>query len=193
MSSAPSILAKPMWTCLRQDCIANTGNGNVGYGLLLKALFFCPGFQLLLFHRIQVSLRAFGFVGRAAAIIVGQIAYVIFGCQISPLAKLGPGLKFPHPVSIVIGAGVVVGAGAVVYQSVTIGSKKEGDYRYPQVGDGVVLYPGAVIVGELVIAPHAVVGPNSVVISNVAEGDVVGGIPAVSLLKRLENNAIEAS
>lgn len=83
---------------------------------------------------------------------------------------LGP-VEFPHPTGIVLGRGAVVGAGSRIFQNVTIGSSRKG--QYPVIGANVTIYSGAVVAGNLTIGDNATIGANSVVTHSVADSHVV--------------------
>jgi serine acetyltransferase len=87
------------------------------------------------------------------------------------------GIFFPHPVGIVIGAGVVFGDRCTIYQNVTIGTKS-GNGKYPRIGSDVVLFSGACIVGDIKIGNRVIVGANSVVTKDIPDDCIVAGCPA---------------
>jgi serine O-acetyltransferase len=104
-----------------------------------------------------------------------------YGVYISPNAVIGIGLKLPHPTGIVIGDGVVIGRNCIIYQQVTFGGARLGDAKdsnYPHIGDNVIFFAGAKIIGKISIKSNCIVGANSVVIKDVREGCTVVGIPA---------------
>jgi serine O-acetyltransferase len=104
-----------------------------------------------------------------------------YGCYIHLGARIGPGLKLPHPVGIVIGEGVVIGARCTIYQHVTLGGRRLGDWRdgkYPTLGEDVVLFCGAVVLGALEIGDRVTVGANSVVLDSAPADSVAVGAPA---------------
>lgn len=118
-----------------------------------------------------------------------------FGCMINRRASIGPGFKLPHPVGIVIGEGVTVGAHCTVYQHVTLGGARMGDWQagqYPTVGDNVVIFAGAKVVGALSVGSNAVIGANAVVTRSVPPGDIAVGIPAVVKAPRARISATAA-
>lgn len=104
-----------------------------------------------------------------------------FGCDLSMTAKIGKDLRLRHVNGVVIGKGVEIGDHVVIYHQVTIGGKNVGDAKkgkYPKIGNHVTIFPGAKIVGDITIGDHAVIGANSVVLTDVEKNSVYAGIPA---------------
>ncbi|HFR3896882.1 TPA: serine O-acetyltransferase, partial [Streptococcus suis] len=84
-------------------------------------------------------------------------------------------LTFPHPMNIVIGNEVKLGKNCRIYQDVTLGQNKS---FYPIIHDNVIIYPGAKIIGKVVVGANSIVGANSVVTKDIPENSIVGGVPA---------------
>lgn len=147
-------------------------------GLLggVEAFAFAPGFALMVRHRVAARLYRAGGLRRLAGLLLWRHSTNVSGCHISLAAELGPGLFLPHPTAVVIGDGVRVGSGVTLYQSVTLGRGSDG--KYPNVGDGAVIYAGAVVVGGVRIGVQAVVAANAFVAASVADGTAVAGAPA---------------
>lgn len=106
-----------------------------------------------------------------------------FGCMVSLNATIGPGFSLPYPIGVVIGAGVKIGANCTVHQHVTLGGARMGDWKaghYPDIGDNVVLFAGAKIVGALTVGDNAVIGANAVVRGSVPADHIAVGIPAIA-------------
>ncbi len=99
------------------------------------------------------------------------------GCYLSPKAKVGKGFRLPHATGIVVGDGAVIGDHVTFYQHVTLG-RKGGEEAYPSIGNNVIIYAGACIIGDITIGDGAVVGANSVVTKDVAAYTTVAGVPA---------------
>lgn len=113
-----------------------------------------------------------------------------YGVYVSRHAKIGHGLRLPHPTAIVVGEGVVIGSNVTLYQSVTLGGRIIGDWKngnYPSIGDGSVLFAGVVVVGKVKIGMNCIIGANSVVLSDIPDNSVAVGAPA-RVVKTLNNN-----
>jgi serine O-acetyltransferase len=95
-----------------------------------------------------------------------------YSSDVAHAATIGPGLNLPHPIGIVVGGGVRLGRNVTIYHHVTLGAHHG---AYPAVGDGVVIYPGSVIVGGVEIGDRATVGANCFVAHDVGAGDRVPG------------------
>lgn len=111
------------------------------------------------------------------------------GIYISSNAQIDSGLKLPHPVAIVIGDGVIIGKNVTLYQSVTLGGRVLGDWsegNYPSISDGAIIYSGAIIAGKVRVGKNAIVGANSVVISDIPDDSVAVGAPA-RVIKNTKN------
>ncbi len=94
--------------------------------------------------------------------------------EISEAAQIGS-LILPHPHNIVIGKKAYVGENCTLYQNVTIGQKSD---NYPNLKDGVIVYPSATIVGGITVGYNAIVGANAVVLHDVPDNAIVAGNPA---------------
>lgn len=104
-----------------------------------------------------------------------------YGIYIKPDADIKPGLSLPHPVGIVIGQGVKIEEDVVIYQHVTLGGARRGDWKannYPTIGAGTVIFAGAVIVGNLKIGKNCVIGANAVVTKDIPDNATAVGVPA---------------
>lgn len=103
------------------------------------------------------------------------------GLFISPKATIAAGLRLPHPFAIVIGEGVEIEEDVTIFQSVTLGGRKLGDWKdgnYPTIGSGTVIFAGAVVVGKVRIGKNCVIGANSVVTHDIPDGATAVGAPA---------------
>ncbi len=123
-----------------------------------------PGFVAIAAYRIA------NFLHRAGVEVLPRMltehAHARTGIDIHPAASIGRHLCIDHGTGIVIGETAVVGEHVKLYQGVTLGglSVRKRDARtkrHPTVGDRVVLYAGATVLGgDTVIGEGSVIGGN---------------------------------
>ncbi len=104
-----------------------------------------------------------------------------YGCYIGSKVLIGIGVKFPHPNGIVIGEMTKIGNNCTIYQQVTFGGRNIGDAQknnYPTVGNNVIIFAGAKLIGNINIGDNVIIGANSVVNKNIPSNTVIGGVPA---------------
>lgn len=90
----------------------------------------------------------------------------------------------PHPIGIVIGKNVVLGRDCTIYQNVTIGVGNNKNEQYPVIGDNVIIYANAIIIGPIVVGDNAVIGAGCIVTKNVPADKVAVGSPMRILDKK---------
>jgi len=112
------------------------------------------------------------------ALIFQYLNKLLNQCVIGIRADFGPGLVLMHPVGVIINSKVSGGERIVIESGVVIGDEKGVS---PVLGDDLFIGAGAKIVGGLRVGNGTKIGANAVVVKDVADGDVVGGIPARSL------------
>jgi serine O-acetyltransferase len=166
-----------MWTIIKQDLLAS-GAKNTSFKTFLIFYLTHPEFKTVFWYRISAKLYGKGGLYK----LIGKLLWVrlvkISGCYISPTATIGAGLKLPHATGVVIGDDAIIGDNVQIYQHVTIGRKSVAQDGYPIIGDNVVIYAGAVIIGNISIGNNAVIGANSVLTQNVNDAEIFVGIPA---------------
>lgn len=94
---------------------------------------------------------------------------------IRPFTKIGRNLFIPHPQNVLIGLETKIGDNCIIYHDVTIGQNKG---QYPVIGNNVIIYTGAKIIGNVRVGNYSIIGANSVVVTDVPDNAIVGGIPA---------------
>jgi serine O-acetyltransferase len=98
-----------------------------------------------------------------------------------PGNEFGPGLVLPHPVGIVLGAGVKFGRGVAIAHSVSIGGAPgytaDAPQLCPVIGDGVVIWTQSIVIGPISIGDGAVIGARSWVDKDVPPGGVTTSKP----------------
>lgn len=106
-----------------------------------------------------------------------RLLIALHACDFQPYCRIGPGLQMPHPIGIIVAHGVI-GRDAVLQHSITVSPVRTNwrTGRSPgwfQVGDAVTIFTGTVIAGPVAIGDGAVIGANSLVVSDVPAGQVV--------------------
>lgn len=148
--------------------------------IIFKYLLSMQFHVLVLYRLSHYFYTRVPLIGKLLAEITRHILRAYSSCDISPIAVIGEGVKFPHPTGIVIGNGVKIGAGALIFQQVTIGSHAKADkgFEYPVLGEAVCIYAKSSIVGNVKIGDYAVIGAHSLVLCDVPKGKTALGVPA---------------
>jgi serine O-acetyltransferase len=103
----------------------------------------------------------------------------ITGIDIHPGAKIGKGVFIDHGMGLVIGETAVVGDYCVLYHGVTLGANTFDKVdRHPKLGNHVIVFAGAKIIGPIHIGDHSIVAANAVVLKDAPENSKLIGVPA---------------
>ncbi|MFC3879305.1 serine O-acetyltransferase EpsC [Algoriphagus namhaensis] len=123
-----------------------------------------PGFFAIAAYRIAHELHVLNI--KLIPRIITEFAHSRTGIDIHPGATIGHHFCIDHGTGVVIGETTQIGNHVKIYQGVTLGAlsvnKEDADSkRHPTIGDGVVIYAGATILGgETHIGEGSVVGGN---------------------------------
>ena len=124
-----------------------------------------PGFRAIAIYRISHIIYKLGYI--IGARVLSETAHSETGIDIHPAAKIGYPFFIDHGTGIVIGETSTIGKRVRMYQGVTLGAlslshaaKLRGVVRHPQVGDDVILYAGASLLGNIVIGNNVTIGSN---------------------------------
>jgi serine O-acetyltransferase len=123
-----------------------------------------PGFYAIVVHRFahQLWLQNLKLLAR----VWSEFAHSKTGIDIHPGAKIGNNFCIDHGTGIVIGETCVIGNNVKIYQGVTLGAlsvskDKMNAVRHPRIGDNVVIYSGATILGgQTHIGHDSTIGGN---------------------------------
>ena len=113
-----------------------------------------------------------------------EYAHQITGIDIHPGASIGPWFFIDHGTGVVIGETTTIGHHVKLYQGVTLGAKSfdvnpdgslvKGIKRHPDIGNNVVIYAGATVLGgNTVIGDDCVIGGNVWLTHSVPAGETV--------------------
>ncbi|MEX0928175.1 MAG: serine O-acetyltransferase EpsC [Balneolales bacterium] len=123
-----------------------------------------PGFYAIASYRIAHRLHQDGL--ELVARIIAENAHSRTGIEIHPGAQIGTNFCIDHGTGVVIGETTRIGDYVKLYQGVTLGAmsvRKEdaATKRHPDIGDNVVIYAGASILGGNTVVGHdSVIGGN---------------------------------
>jgi len=145
--------------------------------LYSSPFLYFKGFLSLQAYRVAHQLWNHG--RRSLALLLQHRISMTFAVDIHPGAKIGSGLMIDHATGLVIGETAVVEDSVSIMQSVTLGGtgKEVGD-RHPKIRRGVLIGPGAKILGNIEVGEGAMVAAASVVLKDVSAHDIVAGVPA---------------
>ena len=99
-----------------------------------------------------------------------------YGIQLPHQTIVGKGLQFSHYSAIVINSDAVIGDFLTIFQGCTIGSVR--GKGAPKIGNNCVFFAGSKIIGNVSIGNNVIVAANAVVVKDIPDNAVVGGIPA---------------
>ena len=157
---------------------------NPGLGPCLRLWLYTPGLWILVLYRFGRFLdragrrRAWVRPAAVAFHLVYFAAALLTGIDLPLDVEAGPGLYIGHWGGITVHPSTVLGRDCNISQGVTIGEGGRGRRGVPVIGDRVYIGPGAKIFGPITVGSDAAVGANTVVLEDVPDMAVVGGVPA---------------
>lgn len=113
------------------------------------------------------------------------IIFLLYNSDIPSSVVIGKRTVFGHSgIGVVIHQDAVIGNDCVIGQGITIGGRSKNP-QVPVIGDKVYVAAGARVLGPIKIGNNVIIAPNAVVINDVADGTIVGGIPAKVLKENI--------
>jgi serine O-acetyltransferase len=153
---------------LQKDIVA-AYEGDPAAKSTMEVVMSYPGLYAIIVHRLAHPLyqKNVPLIPR----IMSEYAHSCTGIDIHPGAQIGPGFFIDHGTGVVIGETCVIGKNVKLYQGVTLGALSfekdeqgrlvKGIKRHPNVGDNVVIYAGATILGgQTTIGANSEIGGN---------------------------------
>lgn len=161
-----------MFDKLRQDAARYRG-----WGGWWRAI----GFWVVATYRFGSWARDLGIPG--VSVVLGALAWTIkqpfritLHVELPFRARIGPGFALFHPYNVLIGAGAVIGEQCSLYHEVTLGAGPT--HGEPTLGDHVVVFAGARVIGGVSVGDRSEIGCNCVVTKDVPAHSLV--VPTLS-------------
>lgn len=152
---------------LQTDVVAMYRNDPAAHNLGEVILCY-PGMRAITNYRIAHALETLDvpLIPR----MITELAHSETGIDIHPGATIGHSFAIDHGTGVVIGATAILGHNVTLYQGVTLGAKNfpqeedgtlvKGIARHPILGDNVVVYANATILGRIHIGNGSTIGGN---------------------------------
>lgn len=112
--------------------------------------------------------------------IITEMAHSETGIDIHPGARIGEYFTIDHGTGVVIGETAIIGDNVKIYQGVTLGAKSfplddegnpiKGIDRHPKIGNNVIIYSNASILGNITVGDGTIIGGNIWVDQDVPAG-----------------------
>lgn len=143
-----------------------------------EVVFAYPAVRAVSGYRIANKLHRLGIplIPR----VITEMAHSETGIDINPEAQIGERFAIDHGTGIVIGSTSIIGDDVKIYQGVTLGAVSHPDAdiddvrdtpRHPIIGNCVVLYAQATLLGRIKIGDGAVIGGNVWLTHDVEAGE----------------------
>lgn len=165
-----------------------------GWCRIVSVCWLARGPKAVLLYRLSHRLHRNGW--RRLAAILSAWAFRTCHAEISPAARIGGGLRMPHPQGIIIGSAVEIGRFVTIGQHVTIGGslgRRDADGRFmPRISDEAMILAGSVVAGPVFVGSRSIIAANSVVTHSLPPNVVAGGAPARILKTRQPAPALAA-
>ena len=156
-----------------------------------EVIYCYPSIRAITNYRIAHALHVMGVP--VLPRMISEMAHSETGIDIHPGATIGEYFAIDHGTGVVIGATAIIGKNVKIYQGVTLGAKSfdcdpdgnpiKGIDRHPIIGDDVVIYSNAAILGRITIGNGAVIGGNIWVTEDIAPGEKLIQAKANNILR----------
>lgn len=136
-----------------------------------------PGFYAIVIYRLSHEFHKLNLpiVPR----IMSEYAHSKTGTDIHPGAQIGDSFFIDHATGTVIGETVIINNNVKIYQGVTLGAfhiskNLKTKKRHPTIGDNVIIYANATILGgETIIGKNSTIGANVWITESIPENSFV--------------------
>lgn len=154
-----------------------------------------PAFKAIAIYRIAHKLYTMDIA--LIPRIMTEHAHAVTGIDIHPGAEIGKYFFIDHGTGVVIGETTTIGEHVKLYQHVTLGAKSfdlaedgtpiKGIKRHPDLGDRVIVYSGATILGgDTKIGDDCIVGGNVWLTHSLGAGETITNKPCGQEVRQVD-------
>lgn len=119
------------------------------------------------------------------------LIFLLYNSAIPPQCYIGKDSWFAHGgIGVVLHPNCFIGERVLIGQGVTLGGSFGSGA--PRIGNDVWIGPGARILGAVTVGCNSIIGANAVVIQDVKENSVIGGIPG-KLIRSINPGALDVA
>jgi serine O-acetyltransferase len=114
-------------------------------------------------------------------VFASAVVRTVYHVSLPRQAVIGPGFCMHHPQNIIVPGDAIIGRDVTIYQEVTIG--RGPTPGVPTIGNEVIIYAGAKVLGGITVGDECEIGANVVVTRNFPARSVVSVPPARAIPK----------
>lgn len=112
------------------------------------------------------------FLGLPARLVYKLVIEMVLGVELPDRVISGPGLAVFHGIGLVVNARTILGQEVTLRQNTTIGVSKSGG-RPPRIGDGVTVGSNCVIIGDIDVGSHSIIGAGAILTKSCPPNSIV--------------------
>lgn len=143
---------------------------------LLKRVLLCLTLNSI--HAVAlIRLQQWCAAHHLPGIFASKILFWFFKIEVGKNVRIGPGLRLPHPMDIIIAPNCEIGPDCDLYAGVRL-VLSHGNKEGPRLGAHVFMGDGAKAVGAVTIGDHAIIGVSAVVTKDIPANATAVGLPA---------------
>lgn len=152
-----------------------------------EILLAYPGFEAITVHRLAHFLynKKVPLLPR----MMSEWVHRRTGIDIHPGAQIAPYCSIDHGTGLIIGETTIIGQHVNLFHNVTLGARKvtpefRGCKRHPTIGDHVIIYPGATILGDIQVGKNSVIGGNVFLLESCPDDSKIYAKPPEIIIRK---------
>jgi serine O-acetyltransferase len=177
-----------LWLLQRDYARLTGSDDDAGWLEILLHTFRDSTFGSVFIYRALSGSRSSRLKFHALRLLLGALVPHRKDIELAASADIGEGLIVYHGSGLVVGSGIKAGKNLTLEHGVTlgnrIGSRIDGAFSWPVLGDNCFIGCGAAVLGPVRLGDNARVGANAVVLCDVPDNCSAVGVPARVLQPR---------